>query len=119
MLLNLISNACQAMGEQGGEIAVNAEIADIPDGREYLLIRVADNGGGIGEAIRENIFEPFFTTRENGTGLGLAIVKQLVESHDGYVWVDSVVGEGSVFTFSLPLPPTDRERAPEPFRGRY
>lgn len=105
VLLNLISNACQALGEQGGEITVNAEIADIPDGREYLLIRVADNGGGIGEAIRENIFEPFFTTRENGTGLGLAIVRQLVECHEGYVWVDSVVGEGSVFTISLPLPP--------------
>jgi two-component system sensor histidine kinase PilS (NtrC family) len=105
VLLNLISNACQAMGEAGGEIEVTAEIAGNGDGREKLLIRVADNAGGIEEAIRENIFEPFFTTRENGTGLGLAIVRQLVESHEGAIRIDSVVGEGSIFTISLPLPP--------------
>lgn len=104
VLLNLISNACQAMGEGGGEIALTAEVAGALGGRENLLIRVADNGGGIVEAIRESIFEPFFTTRENGTGLGLAIVRQLVESHEGEVRVDSVVGEGTVFTISLPLP---------------
>lgn len=104
VLLNLISNACQAMGEQGGEIEITAEIAGSPGGVENLVIRVADNGPGIGESIRESIFEPFFTTRENGTGLGLAIVRQLVESHEGTVRVDSVVGKGSTFTISLPLP---------------
>lgn len=104
VLLNLISNACQAMGDEGGDIEVAAAVTAAPGGRENLEIRVIDNGGGIGEAIRESIFEPFYTTRENGTGLGLAIVRQLVESHDGTVRVDSVVGEGSIFTVTLPLP---------------
>jgi two-component system sensor histidine kinase PilS (NtrC family) len=104
VLQNLISNACQAMGEQGGEITVSAEVSANSGGGEGLCIRVADNGPGIAEAIRESIFEPFFTTRENGTGLGLAIVRQLVESHEGSVRLESVVGEGSIFTITLPLP---------------
>ncbi len=104
VLMNLISNACQAMGEQGVEIEVSAEIISAPDSREILVIRVTDNGSGIEETIRESIFEPFFTTRENGTGLGLAIVRQLVESHEGTVRVESGVGESTVFKISLPLP---------------
>ncbi|NTV15544.1 MAG: PAS domain S-box protein [Desulfobulbaceae bacterium] len=103
VLLNLISNACQAMADTGGEIDIFAEIVE-RDNRENLQIRVTDNAMGIAESIRETIFEPFFTTRENGTGLGLAIVKQLVESHNGTVGVNSVIGEGSVFTIILPLP---------------
>ena len=104
VLLNLISNACQAMDEQGGDIEISAEIVADQSGLANLLIRITDNADGIDEAIRESIFEPFFTTRENGTGLGLAIVRQLVESHEGTIKLDSVVGEGSVFTVSLPLP---------------
>ena len=105
VLLNLITNACQAMGERGGEIKIEAEVQGRTDGGENLLIRVTDNGPGIEENLRESIFEPFFTTRENGTGLGLAIIRQLVESHEGTIRVDSVVGEGTTFTVSLPLPP--------------
>ncbi|NTV13382.1 MAG: PAS domain S-box protein [Desulfobulbaceae bacterium] len=103
VLMNLISNACQAMVEQGGEIEISAEIV-AEKHQENLLIRVTDNAGGIEESIRESIFEPFFTTRENGTGLGLAIVRQLVESHNGKVSVESLFGKGSTFTIILPLP---------------
>jgi len=106
ILLNLISNACQAMGENGGEIEIASEILAGPGGLEKFVIRVGDNGPGIEEELRDNIFEPFFTTRENGTGLGLAIVRQLLESHEGRVEVSTELGEGTVFTVTLPLPPS-------------
>ena len=105
ILLNLISNACQAMSKEGGEIVVTAEIQARPEGWDEFVFRVSDNGPGIEEAIRDSIFEPFFTTRENGTGLGLAIVRQLLESHEGRVEVNSEPGKGTVFTVTLPLPP--------------
>ncbi len=104
ILLNLISNACQAMAENGGEIEIATEILAGQDSREVFVFRVKDNGRGIEEGLRDNIFEPFFTTRENGTGLGLAIVQQLVECHEGTVEVKSKLGEGTVFTVTLPLP---------------
>jgi len=116
VLLNLISNACQAMVDNGGEIEISGEIG-FRDDKEHLLIRVADNAGGIDEAIRESIFEPFYTTRENGTGLGLAIVKQLVESHNGKVAVDSVIGKGTIFTIILPLPQQSSETMSHPLKA--
>jgi signal transduction histidine kinase len=106
ILLNLISNACQAMTENGGEIEITTEILAGKDGREEFVFRVSDNGRGIEERLRDTIFEPFFTTRENGTGLGLAIVRQLLECHEGRVEVSSGLEAGTVFTITLPLPPS-------------
>jgi len=70
---------------------------------------VSDTGPGIPEADREHIFEEFrqaegsVAQRKGGTGLGLAIAKKIVEMHGGKIWVESEIGKGSKFTFSLPI----------------
>jgi len=70
---------------------------------------VIDNGTGIKKDDQERIFEPFSqldshpAKEEGGTGLGLAIVKQIIEKHGGRIWVESEYGNGSRFTFTLPL----------------
>ena len=73
-----------------------------------LEISVSDQGPGIPSGEQDKIFDAFYqvdgsSTREHGgTGLGLSIVKRLVEAHAGQVWVDSVVGEGTTFSFTIP-----------------
>ncbi len=104
VLLNLISNSCQAFGDNGGEITIEAYDRKVEDGKDESIITISDNGPGISEKVMPHVFEPFYTTRESGTGLGLSIVKQLVESHDGQVIVDSEVGNQTAFTISLPVP---------------
>ncbi len=58
------------------------------------VIEVSDNGKGMPDEIKARIFEPYFSTRTEGTGLGLAIVKRIVNDHDGFIRVHSIVGEG-------------------------
>jgi len=73
-----------------------------------VLVSVADTGPGIAPADQERIFVEFQQTdlgaqQKEGTGLGLALSKRLVELHGGRIWVDSEVGKGSTFTFTLPV----------------
>ncbi len=81
----------------------------------YGVIRIYDTGTGISGEIMEKIFDPFFTTKKEGegTGLGLSTVKEIVEKHKGEIQVSSVIGEGTVFTISLPLA-QERESAMAP-----
>jgi two-component system, OmpR family, phosphate regulon sensor histidine kinase PhoR len=103
LLQNLLDNAIQYT-PAGGRIHVTAEAK----GRE-AVITVSDTGIGIPTSDRERIFERFYRvdaarSREaGGTGLGLSIAKHIVEAHNGRLWVDSVMGEGSKFSFSIPL----------------
>lgn len=99
LLLNLILNGFQAMGDQDGVLTVSTSFDETS-----IQIQVCDTGCGIPEEIRELIFEPFFTTKEagKGTGLGLAIVAQVVEDHHGTVAIESRVGEGTAITVRLP-----------------
>ena len=99
LLLNLVMNAFQAMGEEGGEITVSTAVEG-----EDVVFTVRDNGPGISEEIRDKIFDPFFTTKESGagTGLGLAIARQAVEDHRGRIEVDSTPGEGTEFRVYIP-----------------
>ena len=114
-LLNLGINARDSQ-EHGGEIFYSTDIInlDIDDchnyqyivtAGEYLQISVSDKGTGIEESLKQRIFEPFFTTKEQGkgTGMGLAAVYGTVKSHDGFITVDSTLGEGTTFTINLPL----------------
>ena len=118
LLMNVCSNAAQAMGGAGElVVAVDAErvqaprkvrSGDLPSG-EYVRITVSDTGHGIAPEVIDRIFEPFFTTKPagQGTGLGLALVQAVVSEHRGHIDVSSALGRGTTFTVWLPR--TERE----------
>jgi two-component system NtrC family sensor kinase len=99
VVLNLITNAIQAM-EQGGALEVDASA----DARRVTIV-VRDSGDGIDQAIMGRIFDPFFTTKTigEGTGLGLSISYSILKQHGGDIAVQSQQGVGTTFTFTLPL----------------
>ncbi|HBS44740.1 MAG TPA: hypothetical protein DEA91_10275 [Paenibacillus sp.] len=71
--------------------------------QDKVELIVRDRGIGMSESQREKLFSPFFTTKREGTGLGLSLCLSIVERHNGKITVDSVEGEGTVFTISFPL----------------
>ena len=103
VLLNLVVNARDAMPD-GGEIVIAIASGEAEDGARRVLVSVRDSGVGMDAGHLERIFEPFFTTKAPGvgTGLGLAMVDTIVRRAGGEISVSSAVGEGSVFTVSLP-----------------
>jgi signal transduction histidine kinase len=103
VLVNLILNACDAMGENGRiEISEQAGFMD-PLGRVAIL-QLTDSGPGIAADVAESVFLPFFSTKEEGTGLGLAIAKRIMEEHGGYIHLKpSDRGQGACFILVLPL----------------
>ena len=100
VIWNLILNAIQAMPE-GGRLKIESRQVFI-DRKEYLEIRISDNGCGIEKKSRDSVFEPFYTTKENGTGLGMAIVNRIVESHMGKIRIESKPGKGTDCILLLP-----------------
>ncbi len=102
VLLNLLTNAADAVGERG-EIVIRTE----QSAPGVLKVSIEDNGPGIDPETLEHIFEPFFTTKEvgHGTGLGLAIAYGIVERHSGRIEVTSEVGVGTRFEVELPIAP--------------
>lgn len=103
VFLNLVTNAVQAIGDEGGHIVLSAEREG-----EYASIRIADDGPGIPADDLDKVFDPFFTRRSEGTGLGLTIVHRIIDLHDGRVDVRSS-DQGTVFTISLPLQTEDQK----------
>jgi len=103
VLVNLILNACDAMGENGRiEIAEESGFMD-PLGRVAIL-RLTDSGPGIPQDIVDRVFQPFFSTKEEGTGLGLAIAKRIMEEHGGYIHIRPADrGQGASFVLVLPV----------------
>jgi signal transduction histidine kinase len=103
-ILNLLQNAWQACteGEHECPQATVAITTRVVNGA--LLLRVADNGPGIPEDIRERIFDPLFSTKSFGVGLGLPLVRQIIEQHGGEITVDTVLDEGTTINLTLPLP---------------
>jgi two-component system NtrC family sensor kinase len=102
VLMNLVTNAAQAIGARGGTITISARAK--VDGVE---VTVVDDGPGIPPEIRARIFDPFFTTKDvgEGSGLGLSIVHGIVERHGGRIDVESEVGKGTTFRLLLPHAP--------------
>jgi len=101
-LLNLLLNAVQATDE-GGSVRLDLARGTGPEGDARLVVNVRDTGCGMTEATLAGLFTPYFTTKASGTGLGLTIVHQIVEQHGGSITVNSRVGQGSVFSISLPV----------------
>jgi len=97
-LLNILVNAIHAL-DAGGVLSVTTEK---PGKEGAVKIVIHDNGIGIPEEKIEHIFEPFFTDKDKGTGLGLAIASNIIEKHNGKIWVESKGGEGTSFTIVLP-----------------
>jgi signal transduction histidine kinase len=108
VLLNLVGNAIKFT--ESGEVALKVRTK-----QEKFLVSVSDTGPGIAEHDRARIFEEFqqvdaSSTREKGgTGLGLAIARRIVEMHGGSIWVESTVGQGSTFSFSIPVQTAQKE----------
>jgi signal transduction histidine kinase len=102
VLVNLIVNACEAMG-QGGDLVIREEVAVIPGKGRAASIRVIDNGPGIPRALQEKVLQPFFTTKDEGTGLGLSIAARIIEEHGGSLEAASEEGKGAAFTIVLPF----------------
>ncbi len=102
-VMNIISNALQAMPE-GGELAVETRSAEDVPSRDggFIEIEIRDTGNGIDPGILKNVREPFFTTRESGTGLGLAIVERVMEHHGGYFRIESATGRGTRAVLGFP-----------------
>ncbi len=99
VVINLVTNACHAVGE-GGQVEV--EVAAAEGGGAWIV--VADDGPGISETKRDQIFDPFFSTKSDGhgTGLGLSIVKNIVDQHQGDIRVDASPAGGARFCVWLP-----------------
>lgn len=112
VLMNLCTNAFQAMKESGGQISISLRQVHVSDSStphlvsgEYLTCAVTDTGCGIPPENQERIFEPFFTTKEagEGTGLGLSVSHGIVVSHGGTITCTSQPFVGSTFTVYLPV----------------
>jgi signal transduction histidine kinase len=110
VLVNLLSNAVKFTGE-GGTVTVAAT-----RGAADVTLVVRDTGIGIAAEHQPLVFEEFrqigsdYTRKQEGTGLGLALARRFVELHGGRIWVESVLGQGSTFGFTLPLRPADAPR---------
>lgn len=101
VILNLITNALQAMPD-GGTISVGLTEVATNQG-QMVEMKIADTGPGIPNEIRDRIFDPFFTTKKEGTGLGLAISRRILTAHKGSITVESYPDAGTVFTIQVPV----------------
>jgi signal transduction histidine kinase len=99
--LNVIQNGAQAMPE-GGTLRVVLE-----EERKFVVLRIADQGPGIPDEIREKIFDLYFTTKTGGSGIGLAMTYRIVQLHYGSIEVQSNPGQGTEFLLRIPLVVTD------------
>ncbi len=119
IIMNLIINAAEAIGENSGTInvaltrmLVNTEQTETdifgtviqPGG--YICLEVADNGCGMDEETQKRIFEPFFTTKFTGRGLGMSAIHGIIKSHDGALQLTSKPGVGTTFKVFFPTPKT-------------
>jgi len=96
-LLNILVNAMQAMPD-GGSLQVRTQVGS----RDRVVLAITDNGAGMSEEKAAQIFQPFFTDKHKGTGLGLSITKNIIDGHNGEIYIESAVDVGTTFYISLP-----------------
>ncbi|MFL6619915.1 MAG: PAS domain-containing protein [Povalibacter sp.] len=115
VVVNLVTNAIHAIGEQDGTIGITVDHPaahelprDLPPELSYVRLSVSDTGAGMSAETRLRIFEPFFTTKDKGkgTGLGLAVVHGIVTASGGTILVESQLGRGTTLQVWLPLADT-------------
>jgi CheY-like chemotaxis protein len=125
LMMNLITNAADAIGDRPGDLFISTHTEDIDDttfpgsvdmpalaaGR-YIVITVRDTGCGMDATQLARIYEPFFTTKFTGRGLGLSAALGIVKGHGGAIAVDSQPGKGSQFRIALPPAPPEGNRPP-------
>ncbi len=100
--INIVQNAFDAMGANGGVLRVKVTMASA-NGRDGVEIRIEDNGPGIPVELREQIFNPFVTTKKTGVGLGLSIVSKIMDGHHGFIRVENGSnGQGACFVMFFP-----------------
>ena len=112
VLVNLVTNAAQALRNRAGHIDVRISTRDLKPGESrlrpgrYALLEVIDDGPGMSDSVSSHVFEPFFTTKAvgEGSGLGLSVAHGIMESHGGLILVASQLGKGTKFSLLLPLP---------------
>ncbi len=120
VFLNLIKNASEAAGKEGGvirlrtfyDLSLRLRRKDGTGAALPLQVEIVDDGPGLPAEIAADVFEPFVSGRENGTGLGLALVSKIISDHEGWISVDSTPGK-TVFRLSLPVAPRDVVAADE------
>ncbi len=129
IVLNLVTNASEAVGDQGGPLRISTRIIEcdracldeaspheeLTEGT-YVALEVSDDGCGMDDETRAKVFDPFFTTKFTGRGLGMAAAQGIVRGHKGAILVESNRGEGSTFTVLLPA--LDHAAAVAPPRRR-
>jgi PAS domain S-box-containing protein len=125
-LLNLCTNAAQALGGRPGHVHISVRTTELEDstaqrlglriGQPHAALAVRDDGPGMTDEVRRRVFEPFFTTKPkgSGTGLGLSVVHGIVAAHGGAIDLESSPGGGSTFTIYLPLDSAPDVDAPKP-----
>lgn len=99
--INIVQNAFDAMGANGGILRVKATAANA-NGSDGVEVRIEDTGPGIPVELREQIFNPFVTTKKTGVGLGLSIVSKIMDGHHGFVRVEEANGGGARFVMFFP-----------------
>ncbi|MFI4983063.1 MAG: sensor histidine kinase, partial [Nevskiales bacterium] len=115
VLLNIMSNAAQAIEHEQGKLLLKTEHEG-----DWVRVSIQDNGKGIAPENLKKVFDPFFTTKPvgQGTGLGLSISYQIVQAHGGTIQVASAVGKGTRFVISLPLAPAVQPAVAAPDAAR-
>jgi signal transduction histidine kinase len=99
VILNLLCNALDAMGENKDSIVVMLQFEG-----NAVALRVRDRGPGLSPDVEKRLFEPFFTTKAAGVGIGLSISRRIIESHGGQLWGRNNAGDrGATFGFTLPV----------------
>ncbi|MGL4422393.1 MAG: hybrid sensor histidine kinase/response regulator, partial [Gemmataceae bacterium] len=118
ILLNLVTNASEAIGDKTGTVTIRTGVGPGPavlQRKHFCWVEVIDSGSGMPPEVLARIFEPFFTTKFTGRGLGLSAIYGIVQSYGGTITIDSILGEGTTFRVYL-APPNSEEllRTPSP-----
>lgn len=124
VVMNLITNACEAVGTENGKVSIssgikycdaeflNAGRGDYkPEPGNYIWLKIADTGTGMDHETIQKLFDPFFTTKFTGRGLGLSAVLGIIQGHKGAIIVESLPEQGSEITVLFPVPDKENEQS--------